>query len=114
MSAQRLIVSLDRLDATLDLNFSDGDCICSRMASPPGAAFLFSGARANTGLVSGKCYFKVQVGPALPTGVRSVEGLRTDYQCRIGVSRANTPVGHLGEVSSKSLHWDMQGIGYTR
>jgi hypothetical protein len=92
----------DPLDATLDLQFSADNCSCQRIPQPPGTAYLFSGVRANVGLLSGgKCYFKVHIGQPLPVEVQSREGLKTSFQARIGISRLDIPVGHLGEVQPR-------------
>eukprot|EP00798_Chlamydomonas_sp_ICE-L_P011771 gene11771-14920_t len=97
-------VTLEPLDANLELDFSEDRCSCQRMPGPPAVGYLFSGARANTGLASGKCYFSVKLGQPMPVNVPSTPpgepGLRTGFQARVGISRGDTPVNLLGECQN--------------
>lgn len=72
-----------------------------------GFGYMWSGARANVGMLYGRYYFKVKIHEPLPTtpvpasGFETAEDVSTVCGARVGLSHATTAVGHLGdEVSS--------------
>eukprot|EP00955_Chlamydomonas_euryale_P041162 351904-Chlamydomonas_euryale.AAC.4 len=98
-------VVLNPLDADLDMEIrggtltgSAGSCVASKLSSD-GCGYLWGGVRADAGLWrGGAAVFTATVLRALPVNVVSAGDLRTEHACRVGVSRAGTAVGQLGEV----------------
>ncbi|GLI62665.1 hypothetical protein VaNZ11_005340, partial [Volvox africanus] len=91
-------VCLNPLDCNLDAVLSI-DRLSTHTLSERGCGYCWSGVRGNLGLFArGKYFFRVTVGPIRPVNVYNTTALTTASAIRVGVSRFQTAVEHLGEV----------------
>ncbi|XP_071718334.1 uncharacterized protein, partial [Rutidosis leptorrhynchoides] len=89
-------VVLNPADCDLDFNI-EGNGLKGSALYEHGFAYCWSGARANIGITGGRYCFSCKIVSAQNVDMEDTP-LDQQHLCRVGISRLNDPVGHLGET----------------